>query len=69
MTDRSRLSTLAAELSVMADGTDRYYERVRDMGAATLGEELADLLAAIHEAERSLRTAQRALARAARIAG
>jgi len=53
----------------MADGTDRYYERVRDMGAATLGEELADLLAAIHEAERSLRTAQRALARAARIAG
>ena len=69
MTDRSRLSTLAAELSVMADGTDRYYERVRDMGATTLGEELADLLAAIHEAERSLRTAQRALARAARIAG
>jgi len=69
VTDRSRISTLAAELSVMADGTDRYYERVRDMGAVGLGENLADLLSAIHEAERSLRIAQRALARAARLAG
>jgi hypothetical protein len=62
-------STIAAELAVIADGTERYFERVRELGSATLGENLEDLLSAIHEAERSLRSAHRALLRATRIAG
>jgi hypothetical protein len=62
-------STIAAELAVIADGTERYFERVRELGSSTLGENLEDLLAAIHEAERSLRSAHRALLRATRIAG
>ncbi|MEY3679922.1 MAG: hypothetical protein ACO27U_02915 [Ilumatobacteraceae bacterium] len=61
-------STIAAELAVIADGTERYFERVRELGSANLGENLDDLLAAIHEAERSLRSAHRALLRATRIA-
>lgn len=62
-------STIAAELAVIADGTERYFERVRELGSSTLGENLEDLLASIHEAERSLRSAHRALLRATRIAG
>jgi hypothetical protein len=63
------LSTIAAELAVMAEGTDRYFDRVRELGSANLGENLEDLMSAIHEAERALRSAHRALVRASRIAG
>ncbi|MGA0204139.1 MAG: hypothetical protein ACO3LC_01065 [Ilumatobacteraceae bacterium] len=63
------LSTIAAELAVMADGTERYFERVRELGSSHLGEDRDDLLAAIHEAERALRAAHRALLRATRLAG
>lgn len=63
------LSSISAELAVMAEGTNRYFERVRDLGSVDLGEHHEDLLGAIHEAERSLRTAHRALLRAGRIAG
>ena len=62
------LSTIAAELAVIAEGTDRYRQRVADLGQANLGGKHDDLLAAIHEADRSLRSAQRALLRASRIA-
>ena len=68
MTHRE-LSTIAAELAVMAEGTDRYFDRVRELGSANLGEHLEDLMSAIHEAERGLRSAHRALVRASRIAG
>ena len=68
MTHRE-LATIAAELAVMAEGTDRYFDRVRELGSANLGEHLEDLMSAIHEAERALRSAHRALARASRIAG
>jgi len=63
------LSTIAAELAVMAEGTARYQERVAELRSGNLGEQHDDLVAAIHEAERALRTAQRALMRANRIAG
>lgn len=63
------LATIAAELAVMAEGTARYQERVAELRSGNLGEQHDDLVAAIHEAERALRTAQRALIRANRIAG
>lgn len=63
------LSTIAAELTVMAEGTARYQERVAELRSGNLGEEHDDLVSAIHEAERALRTAHRALMRANRIAG
>ncbi len=63
------LSTIAAELAVMAEGTARYQERVAELRSGDLGEQHDDLVSAIHEAERALRTAQRALMRANRIAG
>ena len=58
------LSTIAAELAVMAEGTARYQERVAELRSGNLGEQHDDLVSAIHEAERALRTAQRALMRA-----
>ncbi|CAB4571325.1 unannotated protein [freshwater metagenome] len=63
------LSTIAAELAVMAEGTARYQERVAELRSGNLGEQHDDLVSAIHEAERALRTAQRALMRANRMAG
>lgn len=61
------LATIAAELAVMAEGADRYRDRVADLARRNLGEH-DDLLSAIHEAERALRTAQRALTRANKLA-
>lgn len=61
------LTTIAAELAVMAEGTERYRQRVSDLGQGNLGGLHDDLLAAIHEADRALRTAQRALLRASRM--
>lgn len=63
------LSTIAAELAVMAEGTARYQERVAELRSGNLGEQHDDLVSAIHEAERALRMAQRALMRANRMAG
>lgn len=62
------LSTIAAELAVMAEGTARYQERVAELRSGNLGEQHDDLVSAIHEAERALRSAQRALMRANRMA-
>lgn len=62
------LATIAAELAVIAEGTDRYRDRVAELARRDLGEH-DDLLAAIHEAERALRSAHRALARAVKTAG
>lgn len=67
------LSSIAAELAVIADAVDRYGQRVTDV----VQNELPlrdpegrhdDLLGALHEAERSLRVAQRALLRSQRLA-
>lgn len=62
------LSTIAAELSVMSEGTARYQERVAELRTRITGDEHDDVVAAIHEAERALRTAHRALTRAHRFA-
>ena len=62
------LATVAAELSVMSEGTDRYAERVAELARTSVGGEHDDLLAAVHEAERALKVAHRALQRAQRLA-
>ena len=62
------LATIAAELSVMSEGAQRYAQRVADLGASQLDGKHDDLVSAIHEAERSLRAAHRALTRAQRFA-
>ena len=63
----SDLATIAAELAVMAEGTDRYRDRVDALARRNLAEH-DDLVSAIHEAERALRVAQRALVRAHKLA-
>jgi hypothetical protein len=62
------LATIAAELSVISEGSERYAQRVADLGASQLDGQHDDLVSAIHEAERSLRQAHRALTRAQRFA-
>jgi hypothetical protein len=59
----------AAELAVTVEAIGRYRERVAALATPHLGSHREDLLAAIYEAERSLRTAERALERAAKVAG
>lgn len=61
-------STTAAELSAAADAVERYRQRIADLATPHLGTEREDLLSAIFESERSLRTAQRLLVRAAKVA-
>lgn len=67
------LSSIAAELAVVCEAVDRYGQRI----TALVQDDLPrrdpegrhdDLLAALHEAERSLRVAKRGLARAHRLA-
>lgn len=62
-------ATTAAELSAAAEAVDRYRQRVGELAEPHLGTEREDLVAAIYEAERALRSAQRLLARAAKVAG
>jgi hypothetical protein len=67
------LSSIAAELAVIADAVDRYGQRVTDLVQGDLPRldpegRHDDLLAALHEAERSLRVAHRGLTRAQRMA-
>lgn len=67
------LSSVAAELAVVADALDRYGQRVTDLAQRELPRldpegRHDDLLSALHEAERALRVAHRGLARAHRLA-
>lgn len=62
------LATVAAELSVMSEGAERYAQRVAELASSRIGSDHDDLLSAVHEAERSLRVAHRSLARAQRLA-
>jgi hypothetical protein len=57
----------AAELIVAADHIERYRERVGGLVTTLVGHGQEDAIAAIVEAERSLRTAHRMLERAARL--
>lgn len=61
-------ATTAAELAAAADTVDRYRQRVADLAQPHLGTEREDLVAAIYEAERALRSAHRQLQRAAKVA-
>jgi hypothetical protein len=64
----SNASATAAELSAAAEAVGNYQRRVADLAAPHLGGERADLVSAIYEAERSLRTAERLLQRAVKLA-
>ena len=61
-------SATAAELSAAADAIEGYRRRVGDLAGPHLGTERDDLVSAIYEAERSLRTAERLLQRALKLA-
>jgi hypothetical protein len=61
--------TTAAELAAAADAVERYRARVADLAQTHLGTDREDLVVAIYEAERALRTSQRLLLRAAKVAG
>lgn len=61
-------TSTAAELGTIADNVAQYRRRVADLAEPWIGTEREDLVTAIHEAERSLRTAERNLVRAMRTA-
>ena len=61
-------SSTAAELSAAAEAIKSYQRRVSDLVQPHLGTERDDLVTAIYEAERSLRTAERLLQRAVKVA-
>ena len=58
----------AVELSTIADNVGQFRRRVAALAEPFAGSERDDLVAAIHEAERQLRSAERTLLRAARVA-
>ena len=58
----------AAELSAAAEAVASYRQRVAALVGTHLGTEREDLVAAIYEAERALRSAERLLRRAAKLA-
>ena len=63
----SEASSAEAELSVISDQIERYRDRVVGIIPALRGGEHDDTIAAIFEAERSLRSAHGALERAGRL--
>jgi hypothetical protein len=64
----SNATATAAELSAAAEAIGNYQRRVAALAAPHLGSERDDLVTAIYEAERSLRTAERLLQRAVKLA-
>ena len=63
------MSISAAEVGAIADGVDTYRARVAGLAEPLLGTPAEDLVAALHEAERNLRAAHRAMRRALQLAG
>lgn len=59
-------SRVAAELNVIADTIERQRERVGSLAHPFLGTDREDVIATVHEAERQLLMASRALRRALR---
>lgn len=57
---------VAAELDVIADTVERQRERVADLVHPFLGTDREDVVSTVHEAERQLLMASRALRRALR---
>ena len=60
------VESTAAELATIADKIGQYRGRVADLAEPFVGSEREDLVVAIHEAERQLRSAERGLLRALR---
>ena len=58
----------AVELSTIADNVGQFRRRAAGLAEPFAGSGRDDLVTAIHEAERQLRNAERALLRAARVA-
>ncbi len=56
----------AAELSAIADNVAQYRSRVAGLAEPWIGTDRDDVVSAIHEAERQLRSAERTLVRAIR---
>jgi len=54
----------AAELAAIADNVAQYRIRVAGLAEPWVGSERDDVVSAIHEAERQLRSAERSLTRA-----
>jgi hypothetical protein len=65
----AQLASLAAELSAVTESVRRSRDRVAAMVEPFLGTDREDLVSALYESERMLRSAERALDRAARSAG
>jgi len=61
-------ATTAAELGAALEAVGSYRQRVGELVVAHLGTEREDLIAVIYEAERALRTAERVLQRAVKVA-
>lgn len=59
----------ATELAVIADNIEQYRSRVTALAESHAGTDRDDFVAAIHEAERQIRVAERGLRRAIRTAG
>ena len=57
----------AAEVGSIADGIDMYRSRVAGMAEPLVGSSNEDLIAALHEAERALRNAHRAMRHALKL--
>jgi hypothetical protein len=64
----STAAATAAELSAAAEAVGTYQRRVAALAGPHLGAERDDLVTAIYEAERALRTAERLLQRAVKLA-
>jgi hypothetical protein len=62
-------ATVAAELAVASDHVENYRERVAALVTPLQGGDHDDVVAAMYEAERALRTAARSLDRAIRLLG
>jgi hypothetical protein len=60
-------SSTAAELAALADTIGRSRNRVAGLAEPYLGSEREDIVAAVYEAERQLRGAERALQRALKL--
>jgi hypothetical protein len=65
--------TASAELSAIADGLDRYHQRiaaiVTSLGTGPEKEAMSDLLSSLHEVERTLKSSGRGLQRALKLLG
>jgi hypothetical protein len=60
-------SISAAEVGSIADGIDLYRSRVAGLAEPLVGSSNEDLIAALHEAERALRNAHRAMRHALKL--